>query len=510
MHPFHLPTALVILPLLLSILSCSPEKEKVEEPDYWPTTKWRISSPEDQGMDSELLAEMLEQIQSRNIGIDSIHVIRNGRLVLDTYIPPYREQDRHIIHSCTKSIMSLLIGIALERGDIASLDQPVLEFFPGRKVKNLSEEKTRLTLRHLLTMSTGLDSRDSYLYRWEGLSRMRASGDWVGHILDLPVTAAPGSRFDYSNMASYLLSAIITETTGKIALAYGREHLFGPLGITDIEWPSDPRGNNIGWGEMRLKPLDLAKIGWLVLNDGRWEERRIVSADYLKEATSVQIEAGTLQRYYGFQWWVKEPGLFMALGYAGQYLIVYPEKNLVTVFTSALAEREFHTPDNLFSSFIVPSLVSDDPLPEDPEARRRLESVSRGLAHPEGGAIPQFPETAGEVNGRTYDLEENPYDMTAVSFLFGEQTAEIHEYYGERMVVFPIGLSGRYLVNEEEHVAVTGEWEDHRRFRTIFAGQGEAWWFDQLTVFEEESIRLVFRGSGGDFFTLRGTLRAGD
>jgi CubicO group peptidase (beta-lactamase class C family) len=372
----------ILLPLLLGVLSCSPKETQPTGTANRNETNWPVSTPEAQGMDSMLLIEMLEEIQGQNLGINSIQIVRNGVLVLDTYIPPFKKGDRHNIYSCTKSVMSILIGIALDQGHIESLDQRVLDFFPERKVENLSAEKEKLTLRHLLTMSTGLDSRDSYLYNWSGLSRMKTSGDWVGHILDLSMTAEPGSRFDYSNMASHLLSAIITETTGKSALTFGRENLFGPLGIIDIEWPSDSPGsglgraemrmkplysgeNNIGWAEMELRAPDLAKIGQLVLNEGRWEGQTIISPDYLKAATSPQIRAGTLQNHYGFQWWIKEPGLFMALGYGGQYLIVFPEESLVVVFTSALAVGDFYYPDILFSTFIRPALLSKDPLPEN-------------------------------------------------------------------------------------------------------------------------------------------------
>ncbi|MBI9108883.1 MAG: serine hydrolase [Spirochaetales bacterium] len=283
---------------------------------------------------------MSDAIRGQYLGIHSIQIARNGVLVLDAYLPPF-------------------------------------------------EEGERLSLRHLLTMTTGLDSRDSYLYRWAGLNRMRATSDWVGHILDLPMAAEPGSRFDYSNMASHLLSAIITKTTGLSALAFGRENLFGPLGITDITWPTDQPGksignaemrmkprdtaeNNTGWGNMELRPTDLAKIGQLVLNDGLWEGRRIISAGYLKAATSPQIHVETAQFHYGFQWWLFEPGIPTALGYWGQYLIVFPEENLVVVFTSDLTERNMDKPYILFSTYIRPALLSKDPIPENKEAVEAL------------------------------------------------------------------------------------------------------------------------------------------
>ena len=374
MRRIRLLLVIILLPLLLMTLSCMPKKTQATGAAARIETSWPVSSREAQGIDSGLLLEMLEDIREQHLGVHSVQIARNGVLVLDAYLPPFEEGERHNIYSCTKSIMSILIGIALDKGYIESLDQRVLDFFPERAVENLTEEKERLTLRHLLTMSTGLDSRDSYLYRWAGLTRMRTSNDWVGHILDLPMAAEPGSRFDYSNLASHLLSAIITQTTGKSALDFGREHLFDPMGITDIAWPTDrpvssignaamrvsPRDtneNNTGWGDMELLAPDLAKIGQLVLNDGQWDGRRIISSDYLKAATAPQIQVENSQFHYGFQWWIYEEGIPTALGWGGQYLIVNPVGNLVVVFTSDLDEGSFYQPYNLFSTYILPSLI---------------------------------------------------------------------------------------------------------------------------------------------------------
>ena len=144
---------------------------------------------------------------------------------------------KHIIHSCTKSIISALIGIAIEQGYIESVKQPVLSFFPTRTAANLDANKEAMTLEHLLMMASGLECRDSYLYRWRGLNQMRQTDDWVQFMLDLPMAEPSGTRFEYCNGASFLLSAIIQETTGMSASEFAEAHLFGPLGISDVEWP---------------------------------------------------------------------------------------------------------------------------------------------------------------------------------------------------------------------------------------------------------------------------------
>ena len=326
-------------------------------------------------MDSELLAEMFDAVQEEGYDIHTVTVIRNGYLVADAAIYPFNESAKHIIHSVTKSINSALIGIAIEQGYIESVQQPVLSFFPGRTAANLDARKEGMTLEHLLMMASGLECRDSYLYRWRGLNEMRQSDDWVQFMLDLPVAEAPGSRFEYCNGASFLLSAIVQETTGMSAAAYADAELFGPLGITDVIWPANPQGISIGWGEIRMRPHDMAKIGALYLNEGRWDGEQIVPAEWVAASTRKQIDA-TLQDGYGYQWWVSDDGRYMAIGYAGQFIFVVPEQELVVVFTSDLSENDFYGPQNLLDTFIIPAAVSSEALPANPAGAALLEAKS--------------------------------------------------------------------------------------------------------------------------------------
>lgn len=196
---------------------------------YWPTSGWRSSTPEEQGMDSDLLSEMLGTIQEQNYEIDSVTIVRNGYMIADARIHPFSSTSKHNIYSCTKSVVSALIGIAIDQGYIEGLQQPVLSFFPKRAIANHDANKEAMTLEHLLTMTTGIRCQDSYLYNWTGLDQMMESEDWVQFVLDLPMQGAPGAQFEYCNGALFLLSAIIQETTGKSAVDFAEEHLFGPL-----------------------------------------------------------------------------------------------------------------------------------------------------------------------------------------------------------------------------------------------------------------------------------------
>ena len=333
-------------------------------------------------MDSEMLADMLETIEEQDHDVDSVVVVRNGYMVADATIFPFEPGSRHIIYSCTKSVISALVGIAIDEGYIEGVDQLVLDFFPERTAANLDAEKEAMTLEDALTMSTGLECRDSYLYRWLGLNQMRRSQDWVQFMLDLPMAEEPGTRFEYCNGASFLLSAIIQETTGMNALAFANEHLFGPLGIIDVEWSSSPQGITIGWSDLHLTPHDMAKISYLYLNEGLWDGEQVVSAKWVEASTREHIAAKTLQDGYGYQWWIDDGGVYMALGYAGQFIFAVPDKDMVVVFVSDLQEQDFYVPQRLLTDFIIPAAKSATPLPDNPDGVALLESRAEALANP--------------------------------------------------------------------------------------------------------------------------------
>jgi CubicO group peptidase (beta-lactamase class C family) len=351
---------------------------------YWPTEGWRTATPEEQGMHSNILADMLEEIQIKSYSIDSITIIRNGFMVADAYFYPFSKGQKHIIHSCTKSIMSALIGIAIDKGYIKNVDQTIVDFFSDRKISNLNKHKKSITLENLLTMASGLECRDSWRYGYVGLGEMMNSDDWAQYVLDLPTAEPPGERFEYCNGVSYLLSVIIQKTTNMRTLEFAKKNLFGPLGITDVRWQTSPQGIDIGWGRMWLKPHDMAKIGWLYLNKGRWADKQIVPAMWVKESTRAHIDA--TDAHYGYQWWVDSNGYYAAVGAKGQGIFVLPDKNIVTVFTGDLPDKAAY-PDrpayiikNLLKSYIIPAAVSTKPLPFNPKESARFADLQASIS----------------------------------------------------------------------------------------------------------------------------------
>ena len=358
------------------ILSFFFSLQLVSAADYWPGEQWRTATPESQGMCSGVLADMLDLVWQKNLEIDSILIIRNGYVVLDTYHFPIKPDSRHNIFSCTKSISSTLIGIAIDKGYIQSIDQPLLDFFPEKPPKNPDKGKHEIALKHILQMATGLGCRDSYLYQWKGLTQMRCSDDWVQYMIDLPLLEPPGTRFEYCNGASFLLTAIIEKTTGKTGIEFAKEHLFTPLGIKDIHWPANIHGQTIGWGRLHMRPRDMARFGYLFLNHGKWEGQQLVSAQWVANATRKHLPA-TLMPGYGYQWWVMSPERYAAVGYRGQRIFVLKDKNMVVVLTGRLKDKDVLLPIGILNGFIIPAVQSDSPLPEDKEALDRLRFLDR-------------------------------------------------------------------------------------------------------------------------------------
>ncbi len=441
----------------------------------WPTSGWQSTYPEEQGMDSGRLADMLELIQTENHPIRSVLVVRNGYMVTEAYFNPFQKEFSHGLNSCTKSILSALVGIAIDEGYIENEEQKVLDFFPEYNPADVDPWKESITLRHLLMMSSGLDARDNVAYGWEGLYNMMASSDWTQYMLDLPMVAPPGTKFDYSNGASYLIASILQKKTQTTGLEFAHENLFSHLGITasSVEWPINSQGVVHGWGDMSIPPVDMAKFGFLYLHKGLWDGNQIISEEWVNKSTKKQIlTSGStlpLTPEYGFQWWVTQKGYFMALGFAGQYIFVNPAENLVVVFTSAL--KNSFLPILLYESDILGAILSDEALSDDTEQQARLDDIIKQVSIPPAPEpVPLLPDIANAISGETFYFETNPYGFKTFSLTFtpGADEALYSFYRGDTEIQdAPIGLDNvyrYYLDNNNYLTAYKGQWENETTF----------------------------------------------
>ncbi len=304
--PLVLAGALVLAAVVTLAVVIYPRlrgSQEVAAPPYWPTQGWRSVTPEGQGFDSAKLANALLTIREKNIRVHSLLLIRNGYAFVDATFYPYDGTTVHDVASVTKSVMTTLIGIAADQGKL-QLDQPMVSFFPDRLIANRDGRKERITVRHLTNMSSGLDctrERDEAT-----LKEMLTAADWVQFVLDRPVRWEPGTQFVYCSPGSHLLSAVLQQATRMTALEFARQNLFEPLGIRDVIWPADPQGVTRGWGDIRLLPSDMAKIGFLWRNLGAWDGKQIVSREWVVNSVKPLISTGE-DEHYGYGWWVRRP-----------------------------------------------------------------------------------------------------------------------------------------------------------------------------------------------------------
>ncbi|MBN1681177.1 MAG: serine hydrolase [Anaerolineae bacterium] len=465
--------AALTVALAAGLVQTAPAAAQGGDP-IWPTAGWPVSTPEEQGIDSEALLKVLNPIQQQELNINSLTVVRNGAVVMDVYQPPAGPDELHLIYSCTKSVVSILIGIAIEQGHIAGVDQRLVDFFPERAIANLDAAKESITLEDVLLMASGLDCQDSYLYNWRGLRAMRASDDWLQAMLDLPMRDEPGTRFEYCNGGTYVLSRILEATTGMETIAFAEQYLFGPLGITDSSWQVDPVGGAIAWGGLALRPHDMAKIGYLYLNGGEWDGEQIVSPEWVAASSEYRIDSGTLDDGYGYQWWVSNDDYYAALGYGGQVILVKPELNMVVVVTSGLSTAQYSMAQML-AEYAVKAAVSDEPLPPNPEGVAALDAMIQALASPEPEDVAALPEMAHTVSGRTYTLSENVWQMEAIRFDFEDGLPEAQltiTWPGEGEVEpQPVGLDGSFRASRMRSgmvIGLRGNWRDENVFELYF------------------------------------------
>jgi CubicO group peptidase (beta-lactamase class C family) len=315
----------------------------------WPTREWPVSEPQAQGMDAGMLAKLLAEIERRDMAIHSLLIIRNGAIVSETYYGNQRPDARHDQYSVTKSFVSTLVGIAIDHGLIQNLDQSVQELLPRYPVGEPADLYQRITLEHVLTMTSGLGWSETDA----GFGALYQSDDWPGFILALPITQSPGTEFSYCSGCSHLLTAIVENVAEKGVLDFAHQNLFEPLGITDWSWERDADGVPIGGWGLRLTPRDMAKMGYLFLHQGEWDGQQIVSANWVAAATKQHTTTDDV-RGYGYQWWIDPDGkAFAALGRDGQMIYVRPETDLIVVTTAGgVAHDEIF---QLIESYVLPA-----------------------------------------------------------------------------------------------------------------------------------------------------------
>ncbi len=339
------------------------------------TKQWPTATPQSVGMDAAKLSAFDAEIASGQFGyVDSLLVIRHGKAVYDrtykhdydkiygreakepsalnplnhggpyNYFNPwwhpfYRRGDLHTMQSVTKTVTSVVIGVATARNEFPVLDTPMLKFFDETKVALVDERKRRITLRHLLTMTAGLEWHEDLPYNdpKNSCSQMEAGFDWVKFAIDQPMSEEPGSRFNYNSGATQLLSHIFRAATGHDIEEYAARHLFTPLGIEKWFWKRTPTGLADTEGGLYLRRHDLAKIAYLFLKNGNWAGTQLVTPEWVKDSVTPAIEVSANGVKYGLKWWLHPYSqndarmVWAGSGFGGQFPIIVPDYDLVIV-----------------------------------------------------------------------------------------------------------------------------------------------------------------------------------
>lgn len=329
----------------------------------WPTESWQTSKLRKQGMDPKLIGDIEYHVEDNEIRVISMLIVRNGYLVEENYFGVDKTNVFHPLYSVTKSITSTVMGIAIDKGYIEGIHLKVLDFFPNRTFENTDARKQNMTIYHLLTMSAGLEWDEwstSYDSPYNDLTVLKVQLDWVKYVLDKPMAYEPGTTFTYNTGVSHLLSAIIQQATNRTTVDFATEFLFNPLGITNFKWDPDHQGITKGGINLFLTARDMAKIGYLMLNNGTWDDQQIVSEEWVQDATTKQAPSYSYSWDYGYQWWIGRSltsEYYYANGWAGQRIFVVQDKNLVVTFTG------FDTRDygkSILDRFIIPAALDDN------------------------------------------------------------------------------------------------------------------------------------------------------
>lgn len=361
---------------------------------YWPTTAWQTCAPEAQGMDSDVLDQAYAYLTTNSPALRQLTIVRHGQIVFHRENPDAREsaasvvmrrllkgwgslfrcppetfvhnyQHRWNVRLVAKSVTSILLGIALADRVLDDLSQYVADILPEYFADVAEAGKRQITLRHLLTMTSGLRSVERGFTAFQ----MLASANWTRFMAHLPLESQPGERFTYNSANAHLLSALVTKATGKSLLDYANERLFLPLGIREVCWGAGPEGVTFGGGNLFLSSLDLAKIGLLYLHQGVWRGRQLVPSTWVAE--SLQPHQVFLPGWdYGYYWYLHDESdderkthwaTFSAAGTGGQKLLMVPELDLIL---AAVAKTDFVAEKGIFlnravAEYLLPAVQDE-------------------------------------------------------------------------------------------------------------------------------------------------------
>jgi len=430
------------------------------------TGAFETSLPEREGLSSGAVLAWVNAVESEVDALHSFVLVRHGKVVAEGWWAPYEKERPHMLYSLSKSFTSTAIGMAISEGRLA-LDDRVISFFPDKLPPEPSDNLKNMRVRDLLCMGSG-HHNDTLGPMKEG-----RESDWIKLFFAQPVEHEPGTYFRYNTGATYMLSAILQQTTGENLMTYLTPRLFIPLGIEGATWESSPQGITTGGYGLKVRTRDIAALGELYLQKGRWKGRQLLPEQWVAMASSRQIANGDnpasdWNQGYGFQFWRCRHNAFRGDGAFGQYCIVMPDQNAVLAITSGAGDMQKVL--NLVWTHLLPGMQTE-PLPPDAANRMRLSNKLAALTLPPVRGERQ--PGAEALSGQTYTFAENAQGIQSLTLdqssdgvtlklrnIHGEQ--QIHCGFGswtkggmifEKDLIRPVGEA-----NGRQVIAASGAW----------------------------------------------------
>lgn len=366
------------------------------------------STPEEQGVPSKALIALFDSLHALPLtDMHAVVVMRHGKVIGEMYPKPYAPEYRHTMYSCSKTFVGIAVGLAIEDNRLR-LDDRVAAFFPEQLPDSVSKDLAAMTVRDLLTMASGVKPD------WNMRSRGK---EWIRTFLSKPVVD-PGTQYAYDSMVSYMLAAVVQKVTGKKLTEYLQERVFTPMNVTEWAWEESPEGVNTGGWGVHIQPESLAKFGQLILNEGCWEGKQLVPAEWIREMCKKHRETG--REVYGYHIWHcgGHDGAVRADGALGQYVISVLDKDMVVVMTEATLGNG-QDQRRLIWDVLLPEM-KDEPLPANKKDYQKLLKKQEGykLAEVKGKASSAF---ASNWENKIIELGKNTFGWKSLKLNFGKK-----------------------------------------------------------------------------------------
>ncbi|MBN2665413.1 MAG: serine hydrolase [Bacteroidales bacterium] len=375
------------------------------------------SIPESEGVSSSGIIDFINAADTGRQEIHSFMFLRHGKVIAEGWWDPHGPDYKHLLYSASKTFTATAVGLAVSENRLKVTDK-VVSFFPYSLPDTLGNNMKDLTVENLLTMSVGQDPAPMGAGTDE---------DWIAAFLKNEPVHKPGTVFLYNNMATFMLSAIVQQVTGQTVFDYLKPRIFDPLSIRGADWDKNAQGINLGMIGLRLRTEDLAKFGQLLLQNGKWNNKQLIPAEWVKAGTSFKIEssggsAGLSKdlndwtQGYCYQMWRGRNNSVRLDGMAGQFVLLFPDLDAIVVMTANARNTQEQL--NLVHNYLIPSIKSVKAIPPSPAAYDELRKKVTALSLETPADKVSEPDLAKKISGKEFMLQENEYQIQSVYFTF--------------------------------------------------------------------------------------------